>query len=104
MDPPPGIRTVDGDQNRPLVLGIIGPHAVHGVSAERLAIYQTAWIGFVSWILLYDLTVQDREVNFVKCELIILSLFVSMIANVYPIGSNCLDDVIDIHAGFTHAV
>jgi hypothetical protein len=77
---------------------------MHRIFTERLAVYQTAWIGFVGWVLLNNLAVGDREIDFVKRELIRLSFFISMIADPNSLGLYSINDVVDIHTGSTRTV
>jgi len=79
-----------------LILGIIRPHTVNRIPAERLPIDQAARIGFVCWIILDDFAMQHREEDFIKRELISLSFFIGMITDTDPIGAHCLDYIVNV--------
>ena len=40
---------------------------------------------------------KDREIDLIKTELVSLSLFVGMVTDSNPVGSDCINNVIDIH-------
>ncbi len=57
-DPPIWVRAIDRDQDRPLILSVIRPHAMNRITAERLTIDEVTRVGFVRWIILDDFSMQ----------------------------------------------
>jgi hypothetical protein len=74
---------------------------MHRISTERLAVSQTTGIEFVGWVLLADLTVEDRTIDLVERELFRLGFFISMIADPNSLGLYSMNDAVDIHTGST---
>ena len=79
------------------MLSMVGPYTMNRIPAKRLTIDEATWIGFVCWIILDDFSMQHREEDFVKRELISLCFFIRMIANAEPIGVNCLDYIVNVN-------
>jgi len=71
---------------------------MHGISAERLTVYQIAWVWLVPRIVLDDFTVKNGEVDFVKSEPVSLSFLVCMICNSNSIFPNRFNDLGDTHS------
>jgi len=63
------------------------------ITAESLAEYQAAWIGLVIQIFFDDFTMKNREIDFVKCKLVIICFFVRMIRNSSSIRLDRFNDV-----------
>jgi hypothetical protein len=95
-DPPIRVRTIDRDQDRPLILGIIRPHAMNRITAERLPIDEATRVGFVRWIILEDFAMQHGEKDFIKRQLISRGFFIGMIADADPIGAYCFDYIVNV--------
>ncbi|MDI6775694.1 MAG: hypothetical protein QMD03_00390 [Syntrophales bacterium] len=70
VDPQIGIRPINHDQDGPSVLLVICPNTMDRIATEGPTVYQTARIRPVGRIILDDFTVKNREVDFIKRELI----------------------------------
>ena len=66
---------------------------MYRITAERLTVNKTARIGCVSWVILNDFAMKNREEDFIKGELISFRFFISMITNTDTIVSYTLNDV-----------
>jgi hypothetical protein len=66
-------------------------------AAEGLSENQAAWVGLVRGITLDDLSVKDREVDFIEGEAIGLGLLVGVIADANPIHANRVDNIVNVH-------
>src|SRR5262249_54650262 len=91
------VRTIYRNQDSPLVLGMVCPDTVNRIPAERLSIDEATRIGFVCWVILDDFSMEHREEDFVKRELIRLCFFIRMIANAEPIDVNGLDYIVNVN-------
>ena len=76
---------------------MVCPDTVNRIPAERLSIDEATRIGFVCWVILDDFSMEHREEDFVKRELIRLCFFIRMIANAEPIGVNGLDYIVNVN-------
>ena len=79
-----------------MILGMVCPYTVNRIPAERLSIDEATRIGCVCWIILDDFSMEHREEDFVKRELIRLCFFIRMIANAEPISVNGLDYIVNV--------
>jgi len=70
---------------------------MNGISAKRLAVYQTTGIGFIVRVVFNDFAVKSRKKDFIKGKPVSLCLFIGVICNPNPIRLYCFDDITNVH-------
>jgi len=99
VDPPIRIGAVHRNQHSSLSSLIIRPHSMHGIASGRRTIDQATRIRLARRIVFNNFAPKNRAGDFIKCKLVCLRFFVSMIRDPNSIGLNCLPDRGNIHSG-----
>ena len=70
---------------------------MHRLTIAIFAVYQTAWVRFIIWVVFNNFAVEDGMKYLIKSQIISSGFFICVIGDPYSITAYSLCNVADIH-------